>query len=105
MSSINWVKACEESEIHEGEIIEKKIGGLDIVLMRNGDRFFAAQAICPHMDERLCNGLLKKSRLVCTKHLWQWDLESGDPLGAAEKPLQIYKTSVKEDGVYVCVDI
>ncbi|ETH10358.1 Rieske [2Fe-2S] domain protein [Bordetella pertussis STO1-SEAT-0006] len=40
--------------------------------MRNGEQFFAAQAICPHMDEKLCNGLFKKTKLICTKHLWQW---------------------------------
>ncbi|TEA79935.1 Rieske (2Fe-2S) protein [Allopusillimonas ginsengisoli] len=104
MTSINWVKACEENEISDGDIVEKHIDGLDIVLMRNGEQFFAAQAICPHMDEKLCNGLLKKSRLICTKHLWQWDLETGNPLGAAEKPIQIYKTSLKEGVVYVSVD-
>ncbi|MGY0658148.1 Rieske 2Fe-2S domain-containing protein [Bordetella bronchiseptica] len=104
MTSANLVKACEENEISEGDIVEMEINGLDIILMRNGEQFFAAQAICPHMDEKLCNGLFKKTKLICTKHLWQWDLETGKPLGAAEKPIQIYKTTVKEGVVYVSVD-
>lgn len=104
MKSTNWVKACEENEIKEGDIIEKRVNEIDIVVMRNDDQFFAAQAICPHMDEKLCNGLLKKSKLTCTKHLWQWDLQTGNPLGAAEKPIHMYKTNLKEGVVYVCVD-
>ena len=41
-------------------------------------------------------GLMDGSRLTCSKHLWQWDLESGEVLGAAERPLLFYK--VKQEG-------
>ena len=42
------------------------------------------------------SGLMDSGKLTCSKHLWQWDLESGDVLGAAEKPLLFYE--LKQEG-------
>lgn len=103
MKECGWFQVCMADEIGDGAIVEKRIEGQDIVLMRVGEQIFAAQAICPHMDEKLCNGLLKKSRLICTKHLWQWDLETGAPIGAAEKPIRVYQTRLDDGFIYVCV--
>ncbi|AUL46000.1 ferredoxin [Bordetella trematum] len=101
MQQKRWVEACGTQDVAESAIVERKVDGHEVVLMRQGDRFYAAQAVCPHMDERLCDGLLKKNRLICTKHLWQWDIESGQALGAAEKPLMMYPTRVEGSLVYV----
>jgi toluene monooxygenase system ferredoxin subunit len=43
------------------------------------------QAICPHQEVALCEGLFDGTVLTCHQHLWQWDIRSGAPMGIAER--------------------
>ena len=43
--------------------------------------------------------------LTCTKHLWQWDLNSMTPTGAAEKPIETYACKVEGGHVLADVDV
>jgi toluene monooxygenase system ferredoxin subunit len=39
--------------------------------------------------------------LTCSKHLWQWDLNTGDPLGPAEKRLAVAPVRVENGKILV----
>jgi toluene monooxygenase system ferredoxin subunit len=72
-------------------------GGERRLVVNAGSEYFAFQAICPHQEVDLEEGILDGSVLTCHRHMWQWDLRTGAPLGLAELPLQRY-TVVEEDG-------
>lgn len=76
-------------------------GGLKLLVANAGGEFFAYQAICPHQDVPLCEGLYDGAILTCHQHLWQWDIRSGSPLGLAETALERYDLSVEGDALYV----
>ena len=78
-------------------------GGMKVLILNAGDEYFACQAQCPHQEVALCEGMFDGSTLTCHQHLWQWDIRSGAPLGAAEAPLVRYDVSV-ENGA-VCVEV
>ncbi|MGH8599695.1 MAG: cyclic nucleotide-binding domain-containing protein, partial [Burkholderiales bacterium] len=61
----------------------------------------AYQAICPHQDTPLCEGLYDGSVLTCHLHLWQWDIRNGAPIGLAEAPLQRYPVELEDDSIFV----
>jgi toluene monooxygenase system ferredoxin subunit len=49
------------------------------------------------MEEPLAeSGLLEGGVLTCSKHLWQWNLRTGEMVGMAEKPLLTYE--IKREG-------
>ena len=52
----------------------------------------------------LSNFRFPNSRLWQTKHLWQWDLRSGEMKGAAERPVALYEATLKGDDVMVKVE-
>src|SRR4051812_2857675 len=76
-------------------------GGLKLVVANAGGEFFGFQAMCPHQDVPLCEGLFDGSTLTCHMHLWQWDVRSGSPMGLAEAPLQRYPLAVEGDALYL----
>jgi toluene monooxygenase system ferredoxin subunit len=76
-------------------------GGLKLLVANAGGEFFAYQAVCPHQDVPLCEGLYDGSMLTCHMHLWQWDIRSGAPVGLAETALERYDLSVEGDSIYV----
>ena len=94
--------ACRRSEVPEGGLKECELeGGRKVLIANSADDYFACQAICPHQEVALCEGLYDGSVLTCHQHLWQWDIRTGAPLGLAEQPLEIYDTIVEGDSIYV----
>src|SRR5439155_23245860 len=93
---------CRVVEIPENGLKECELeGGLRLVVANSGGEFFGFQAICPHQEVPLCEGLFDGSVLTCHMHLWQWDVRTGAPLGIAEAPLQRYPVTVEGDSLYL----
>lgn len=76
-------------------------GGLEVLVANSGDDYFAYQAICPHQDVDLCDGIYDGAVLTCHQHLWQWDIRTGNAMGLAEAPLEYYEVDVDDGNVYV----
>lgn len=85
----NGMKECEAE------------GGLKLLVANSGSEYFAVQAICPHQDVPLCEGLFDGAVLTCHQHLWQWDIRTGAPMGLAEAPLERFDVVVDGGAIYV----
>jgi len=93
---------CRISEIPANGMKECEAeGGLKLLVANSGSEYFAVQAICPHQDVSLCEGLYDGAVLTCHQHLWQWDIRTGAPMGLAEAPLERYDVLVEGDAIYV----
>lgn len=93
---------CRVADVPENGLKECEAeGGLKLVVANAGGEFFGFQAVCPHQDVPLCEGLFDGSTLTCHMHLWQWDVRTGAPLGIAEAPLQRYPLAMQGDSLYL----
>jgi toluene monooxygenase system ferredoxin subunit len=68
-----------------------------VLVMRSETGLHASCADCPHQDTPLAEGIFAGTTLTCPLHLWQWDVTTGEPLGIAELPLEIFQLK-QEDG-------
>lgn len=94
---MSWKRVCATEQVAENSLKRFEVDGVAIIVANYGDGFRAFPPFCPHMEEPLAeSGLMDGGRLTCSKHLWQWDLRTGDVLGAAEKPLLFYE--IKQEG-------
>ena len=94
--------ACNRADVPPGGLKECALeSGLKVLIAESGGEYFASQAICPHQEVALCEGLYDGTVLTCHQHLWQWDIRTGAPLGLAEAPLKCYGTQVEGDAIYV----
>jgi len=96
-----WQPACDAADFEGEEMMECRVGKRDILLVRLADRIVACPAICPHMEERLAFGFADGNVLTCSRHLWQWDLHTGEPLGPAEKPLPVAPVRIERGKILV----
>jgi len=93
---------CRVADVPENGLKECEAeGGLKLVVANAGGEYFGFQAMCPHQDVPLCEGLFDGATLTCHMHLWQWDVRSGAPLGLAEAPLQRYALAVEGGSLYL----
>src|SRR5258706_13058574 len=92
---------CPKSQVPPNGMVECAVDGRVKLLVANaGDDYFAYQAICPHQDVPLCEGLYDGAVLTCHQHLWQWDIRTGAPIGLAEAPLESFPVQVEGDSIY-----
>ena len=93
---------CKVADVPANGIREFEAeGGLKLVVANAGSEYFGYQAVCPHQDVPLCEGLFDGSTLTCHMHLWQWDIRTGEPRGIAEAPLQRYPLSREGEALYL----
>ena len=99
-----WQRLCSAAEVPDGALLPLQVQGVKILVARIDDAFVAFPPLCPHMAEPLeQSGLYADGVLTCTKHIWQWELKTGSPMGEAEKPLMQYP--IKREGDTVWIDI
>lgn len=72
-----------------------------ILIINANDTFYASQGMCPHQEVCLEEGLFDGEVLTCHQHLWQWKIATGEPIGLAEMPLEVYTVEVEENTVYI----
>lgn len=99
-----WKRVCRPEEVPSNGMKQFELeGGTKILVVNSGDEYFACQALCPHMEARLEEGIHDGSVLTCLDHLWQFDLRTGAPLGDAEAPLQAYSLKQADGALFVWV--
>ena len=72
-----WVHACHLDAFGNRQIVGVTVEDRHLVIVRDGDRFFAAERACPHEGADLAQGRCSGARLHCPRHLAWFDLQSG----------------------------
>lgn len=101
---MSWKNVCSVSEVGQGTIKEFDIEGIEILVSNQDGELRVYPPMCPHMEEPLGDSaLVKGSVMTCTKHLWQWDLKSGDPVapGENDRCMLMYESRVEGDQLMV----
>ncbi len=99
---MSWKRVCAAEAVPPGTLKQFEVEGVRILVANVGGEYRAYPPLCPHMEEPLAeSGICADGVLTCTKHLWQWNMRTGEMMGPAEKPLLLYET--KEEGGEVLV--
>lgn len=62
-----------------------------VLLIRNESGLHACCADCPHQTTPLAEGSLDGDILMCPLHFWQWNIRTGEKVGIAELPLEVFE--------------
>lgn len=96
------IHVCKLSDIPTNGIKDFVIEGGENVLIANfSERYYAYGGKCPHQGTCLAEGFYDGAVLTCSKHLWQWDITSGKPIGLAEAPLEGYQVEIEDGEIFV----
>lgn len=96
------IHVCKLSDIPTNGIKDFVIEGGEKVLIANfSERYYAYGGNCPHQGTCLAEGFYDGAVLTCSKHLWQWDITTGKPIGLAEAPLEGYQVEIEDGEIFV----
>jgi nitrite reductase/ring-hydroxylating ferredoxin subunit len=109
---------CGTGEIVDGQARGFRVGRVELVLVRRGERFYALQGVCPHRGAPLCEGVVGGTALPsevgvirygregeilrCPWHGWEFDLTDGRSLHDPQRRrVRAYPVQVRDGQVFV----
>jgi 3-phenylpropionate/trans-cinnamate dioxygenase ferredoxin subunit len=72
-----YVEVLKVDGLKDGQMKAIKAGGREVLLVKVGGKFLAADNTCPHMGGKLAQGKLEGTVVTCPLHASQFDLKDG----------------------------
>jgi 3-phenylpropionate/trans-cinnamate dioxygenase ferredoxin subunit len=103
------MEVAKIQELKSGTMKMVMAEGREILLVRVGDKYFATDNRCPHMNGDLSQGKLEGTIVTCPRHGSQFDLTNGQVVrwlkgGTLKPPKAIRVYNVKVEGGKVLAD-
>ena len=98
---MTWHLVAKTGELAHGDIKPLELEGRTIVLIRDGDQFFATQRKCLHQGGDLSEGLVSRGFLICPVHGWKFRIATGVHEISPETCLATYAVRIEGDDIYV----
>lgn len=98
---MNWMRLCKLEDVPPNEMRAFNVNGIEMIVLRGEGGFLVIPPSCPHMANHLTDGFFDGCVLTCNKHLWQWQVQDGQPIGEAEMPLLAYEVRLEGDELWV----
>ncbi len=96
------IKVCALSELGDPDARPVEADGVEVLVVRSGDRLYACQRYCTHEEFPLEFGQVQGHVLRCTYHGAEFDLGTGAVLGPpATEGLRLFAVRVEGDEVLV----
>lgn len=113
----NFTEVAKIDELKSGAMKAANVAGRQILLARVGDKYYAVDNVCTHMEGNLSQGKLEGTVVTCPVHGSQFDITNGRVLrwletgqtskeGKSVKPakdLTVYSVKVEDGRVLVKV--
>jgi nitrite reductase (NADH) small subunit len=96
-----WRVVARVGEVKPNDVIGVAVDGVEMVLGRDGDRYFAAQRRCVHRGGDLAEGIVSRGHLICPQHAWRFSTATGCHAEASEYCLVTYPVRVVGDQIEV----
>ena len=103
-----WKTICSTNDVAPHQLASFVVDGITVIVANLGDDGFSVfPPACPHMEEPLQqSGMCAGPVLTCSKHLYQWDMRTGEAAGPAENDLVLlrYESKVEGDDVLASIE-
>jgi nitrite reductase/ring-hydroxylating ferredoxin subunit len=63
-----WCVVARVSDVPPNDVIAIAVDGVEMVLGRDGERYFATQRRCVHRGGDLAEGIVSRGFLICPQH-------------------------------------
>ena len=96
-----WRDVGTTAQLAPGDVVAITVDGIEMVLGRDGDRYFATQRRCLHRGGDLADGIVARGHLVCAQHGWRFSTATGRHDQEAQFCLVTYPVRVTGDRIEI----
>ena len=98
---MTWHAVAKVGELATGDIKAVEVDGRKIVVVRDGDAYFATQRQCLHQGGDLSEGIVSRGFLICPVHGWKFSVATGVHEISPETCLATYAVRIEGDDILV----
>lgn len=98
-----WRVVARVGDVARGDVRAVAVDGLELVLGRDGERYFATQRHCVHRGGDLADGIVSRGFLICPLHAWRFSTETGCNSEASDICLVTYPVRVVGEAIEIDV--
>jgi len=99
------IKVCAAEQLADGGMRTIDAKGVQILVVRYGDNFYALKDECSHEEFPLSEGWVEDGCIFCAFHGAKFDLKSGDALSLpAYEAVQTFPVQVNNGMIEIEVD-
>ena len=98
---MSWVVVAKVGDVRPGDVIAVDVGGLQLVLGLDGDRYFALQRKCVHRGGDLSEGIVSRGHVICPNHGWRFSTTTGRHDSASDACLSVYAVRVHGENIEI----
>ena len=96
------MRALPLSELQPGTMAGVELEGVKVLLSNLEGEVHAVSGVCTHEDYDLSEGFILDGVVVCTLHLSQFALKTGEVYTPpATVPLRVLNVKIQEDAIFV----
>jgi toluene monooxygenase system ferredoxin subunit len=99
-----WKRLCPVVDVPAGGMKTFHVEGVGVLVVDLGDQLVAVQSLCPHESIPLDRGVVEGPTITCLEHLWQFDVRSGAPQGAATEGLRTFALRNEDGDLFVALE-
>lgn len=96
-----WCAVARVGDVRPNDVVAVVVDGIEMVLGRDGDRYFAAQRRCIHQGGDLADGVISRGHLICPQHAWRFSTATGCQAEASQYCLVTYAVRIVEDRIEI----
>ena len=95
-AEVDWHDLIELSDIKDRDITYvEDCDGRSIFIYRSGDAYTVYDSRCPHQVTNIPHLALSGTRLTCPKHLWAFDVTTGECVEKGTRPLNKFESRIE----------
>jgi nitrite reductase/ring-hydroxylating ferredoxin subunit len=96
-----WRVVASVGDVGPNDVIAVTVDGIEMVLGRDGDRYFATQRHCVHRRGDLAEGIVSRGYLICPQHAWRFSTATGCQSEASDLCLVTYEVRMVGDQIEI----
>lgn len=98
------IKLCLFTDLKEKEPVAKQVNGLDLVVIRYGEKVSVLYGRCLHRGALMADGFVNGDNIVCGVHNWDYRIDTGVSEYDNKEALHKFHTNIKDGDVYIDED-
>jgi nitrite reductase (NADH) small subunit/3-phenylpropionate/trans-cinnamate dioxygenase ferredoxin subunit len=98
-----FIAVAKTTDIPEGGAQAFSVAGREIAVFHHKGQFYALDDYCPHMGESLALGDIHGDAVLCSRHLWAFQLGDGTCVDVPRLAAETFEIRLDGDQILVRV--
>lgn len=99
----DFVSVARLEDVTDGRGLMVMVSGRQVALLREGEKVFALDNVCPHKGASLSFGWVTKGVVACPMHGWEFDCRTGKCSDHSTASVRHYEVKIESGDVFVKV--